>query len=48
MLKEEGDLIRKCKAMHEDDILSCWLREDTEGNVEEVGDMKRRLGKKGA
>ena len=29
--KEEGDNVREYKAMHEDNILSRWLREDVEG-----------------
>ena len=26
--KEEGDVIRECNAMHEENFLSSWLRED--------------------
>ena len=33
--KEEGDLIRKYKAMHQDSVPS-WLRDDTEGKEEDV------------
>ena len=25
---EEGDVVRECKAMHEEDFWSSWLRED--------------------
>ena len=32
--KEEGDLIREYKAMHEENFLSSWLREDLVGNEE--------------
>ena len=32
--KEEGDLIRECKAMHEEHFLSSWLREDETVNRE--------------
>ena len=26
--EEEGDAIKECKAMHEDNFLSIWLRKD--------------------
>ena len=29
--KHEGDLIRECKAVHEENFLSSWLRDDTKG-----------------
>ena len=29
--KEEGDTIRECKAMHEENFLSSWLRDYGEG-----------------
>ena len=29
--KEEGDVVREYKAMHEEDFQSSWLREDVEG-----------------
>ena len=32
--KEEGDIVRECKAMHGDNFLSSWLREDVEGTEE--------------
>ena len=41
MPKEEGDIVRKYKAMHEDNFLSSWVREDVEGIVEE-GRIERR------
>ena len=34
--KEEGDSIRKYKAKHEEHFLSGWLRDDTEGEAEEM------------
>ena len=33
-LREDGDLLREYQAMHEEDILSSWLREDVEGKEE--------------
>ena len=42
--KEEGDLIRECKAMHEEDFLSSWLREDVEGRAEEMEKVNREEG----
>ena len=32
--KEEADIVREYKAMHEDNFLSCLLREDVEGKEE--------------
>ena len=32
--KEEGDVIREYKAMHEENFLSSWLREDGEDKKE--------------
>ena len=34
MPKEEGDAVRECKAMHEENFLSNWLREDVRGKEE--------------
>ena len=42
--KEEGDVIRKYKAMHEENFLSSWLREDgraKEGRILEMDKEKR-------
>ena len=39
--KEEGDLIREYKAMHEENCLSSWLREDVEGKAEEIATRNR-------
>ena len=40
--KEDGHPLRECKAMHEEDFLSSWLREDVEGGKTETqGWMKR-------
>ena len=40
--KEEGDFIRKYKVMHEENFLSCWLRDDIEGKAEEVEERDRK------
>ena len=34
LLKEEGDVVREYKAMHEDDFWSSWLREDEKSEEE--------------
>ena len=58
LLEEEGDVVREYKAMHADNFLSTWLREDVErkeerrSNVnketrEEVSRTGKREGKKG-
>ena len=39
--REDGDLLREYQAIHEDDFLSSWLREDVEGKEEK----KERLNK---
>ena len=56
--KEDGDVIRECKAMHEENFLSSWLREDgrekgkgtvgmgNESKEERCG-KRRREGEKG-
>ena len=31
---EEGDVVRKCEAMHEEDFRSSWLREDEKSEEE--------------
>ena len=33
--KEDGDLLRGYQAMHEENFLSSWLRENVEGEEEE-------------
>ena len=33
--KEDGDLLREYQALHEENFLSSWLREDVEGKEEE-------------
>ena len=43
--KEEGDIAREYKAIHEESFLSSWLREDVEG-TEERRDRKRPERKK--
>ena len=55
--KEEGDAIGEYKAMHEENFLSSWLREDgreeeertvdmSKENEEERGEKRRREGEK--
>ena len=48
--EEEGDVIREYKAMHEEKILSCWLREDGKEKKErtmEIGkESTEEMGKK--
>ena len=39
--REDGDLLREYQAIHEDNFLSSWLREDVEGKEEK----KERLNK---
>ena len=50
MPKEEGDVIREYKAMHEEIVLSSWLREDgieKEERIMETGkETKEERGKK--
>lgn len=56
--KEEGDVIREYKAIHEENFLDSWLREDVEGKEEgkkkvdkdtkeEVSRKREREGEKG-
>ena len=48
--KEEGDTIRECKAMHEENFLSSWLRDYEEGNrkskMKVDKEVKAEVGKK--
>ena len=37
----EGNFIRDYQAMHEENFLSSWLREGTEGKAEEVEEMRK-------
>ena len=50
LLKEEGDVIREYRAVHEENILSSWLREEEKEKEERmVGDRpgdQRREGQK--
>ena len=39
--KEDGDCVREYKAMHEDNFVGCWLREDTEGKATAGEEMKK-------
>ena len=42
----EGDFVREYKDMDEDNFLSSWLREDTEGEARRSGgNEKERVGK---
>ena len=53
---EEGDVVRECKAMHEEDFWSSWIREDERGkeertakaekNEEEKGEKRKRVEEK--
>ena len=40
--REEGDLTRKNKAMHGENFLSTWLREDTEGKAAEMKEIRKK------
>ena len=46
MPREECDSVREYKTMHEENFLSSWLREDTEGKAEEVEKMRKGPKKK--
>ena len=37
--KEEGDVIREYKSMHEENFLSSWLREERKDKEENVGEV---------
>ena len=45
-VKGEGDIVREYKAMHEENFLSSWLREDVEG-IEERRKDREQKGKGG-
>ena len=40
--RRTGDLIREYKTVHEENSLSSWLRDDTEGTAEEVKERDRK------
>ena len=40
--QEEGELTKEYKAMHKDNVPDSWLREDTEGQTEEVVELRKR------
>ena len=40
--KEEGNFVRVWKAMHADNFLSSWLREDVESREERRKDMEKK------
>ena len=41
MPKFDGDQLREYKALHEENVLSSWLREDAEGTEEERKKMNK-------
>ena len=41
--KEEGDVVREYKTMHEVNFLSSWLREDVEGIEERKKDREEKV-----
>ena len=44
--REDGDLPREYQAMHEENFLSRWLREDVEGKGEEREKLNRKPKKR--
>ena len=40
--EEEGNSVREYKAMHKENILSRWLREDKLGNAKEVEEKNQK------
>ena len=46
LLHEEGDAVREFEAMHEENLLSNWLRKDERGKEERMAKW-RRMKKKG-
>ena len=44
--KENGDVMGEYKVMHEEKILSGWLKEDVEGKAEERESVCRKQKKK--
>ena len=46
MPREEGDVVREYQATHEDNFLSGWLRNDTEGKAEDVEEIRKRTKEK--
>ena len=43
--KEDGDLLREYQAMHEENFLSSWLREDMEREEEERKRLNEEAGR---
>ena len=43
MPREDEDLLREYQAMHEENFLSSWLREQVEGNQEERENMNKEV-----
>ena len=46
--KEDGNFLRECQAMHEENFLSSWLREDVEGKEEEREKMNKEAKEEGS
>ena len=40
--REGGELVREYEGMHEENLLSSWLREDVDGKAEEMEKTSRR------
>ena len=45
--REEGDAIREYKAMHEENILNSWLREDGKSKTKEGKEVTEDMCEKG-
>ena len=45
--REEGDATREHKAMHEENFLCSWLREDVKSKTKEDKEVRKDVGKKG-
>ena len=41
--KEEGDAVREYKAMHEENFLSSWEREDARGTEERTAKVSEKI-----
>ena len=42
--REEGDAVIQCKAMHEENILSSWLRDDGKSKTNEDEEVRENVG----
>ena len=45
--REEGDAVREYKAMHEENFVGSWLREDGKSKTREDIEVREDVGKKG-